>query len=270
MKLETVIKGELTKWPYTHPSMPSNVTVDFYGADSIELYNRNLKYTNDWLYSSSPVKYNFNKQCLRMNKDLKQVNDNYIYFSGTSFCMGLGINETDRYSDLIADKLNLDLINCSGPTYSIKAQFISFTNFLNSGYTLPKIFVIEYPPSYAYTFYNKDNYLFYYTKNIPEEHNNHLEAYNNLLETDFFIQEANIYRESIIATCKQLNIKYAEVSFHKNDIFAKDLPLVDIDTNKKDINYCYARDLRVSNGIYSGHPGIGIHKLASDIILKQL
>lgn len=270
MKLETVIKGELRKWPYTHPSMPSNTQLDYYGADSIELYNRNVRYTDNWIYKDTPIKYHFNKQSLRMNKDLEHVDDDYIYFSGTSFCMGVGINEHDRFSELVSDNLKLDLINCAGPTYTIKAQFISFTNFLNSGYKLPKIFVIEYPPSFAYTFYNEDNYLFYYTKNIPDGHNNHLTAYNNLLETDYYIQEANIYRESIIATCKRLGIKLAEVSFHKNDIFTKDFPVIDTDTNKDDINYCYARDLRVSNGIYSGHPGIGIHKLASNTILKQL
>ena len=143
MKLETVIRGELTKWPYVHPSMPSNISLNFYGADSEQLYKRNLKYNVDWMYQTTSVTYNFNKQSLRMKKNLEDVEDDYIYFSGTSFGMGLGINESNRFSDLVSNKLNMDFINCAGPTYTIKAQFISFTNLLNSGYKLPKIFVIE-------------------------------------------------------------------------------------------------------------------------------
>ena len=270
MKLETIIKGELTEWPYTHPSMPSDTLLKFYGADSEQLYQRNLKYNLNWMYRDIEIEYHFNKQSLRMCKDIDEVEDDYIYFSGTSFSMGVGIRESDRFSDIISKQIDMDFINCAGPSYTIKAQFISFTNFLNSGYKLPKIFVIEYPPSHAYTYYNNDSYLFYYSKNIPNDRPNHLEAYNNLLNTDHYTNEAQIYRQSLIGICKRLKIKFIELSFHKSDKFATNLPIVDIDTNKNDINYCYARDLRVSDGEYSGHPGIGIHLLASDIILKQI
>lgn len=270
MKLETQFKGDLRHWPYTHPSMPSDTYLDYYGTDNQQLYERNLKYNLDWIYVDKKVKYYFNKQNLRMDKNLEQVDNDYIYFSGTSYTMGIGINTEDRYSERVSHILNKDFINCSGPTYSIKAQFISFTNFLNTGYKLPKIFVIEYPPSYAYTYYNEEHFLFYYTKNIPEQHNNYLTAYKELLNTDYYVNEALIYRDNIMGTCKRLGIKYCEISFHKQDIFSKYLHTVDTDTNSDDINYCYGRDLRVDNGHYSGHPGIGIHKLASDAILNQL
>lgn len=270
MKLETIIPGKLNAWPYTHPSMPSNTVIDYYGVDSEHLYQRNLKYNLNWIYKDKKIKYHFNKQCLRMSKDLNEVDDDYIYFSGTSFCMGIGVDESDRFSEIISKNQGLDLINCSGPSYSIKAQFISFTNFINSGFKLPKIFVIEYPPSFAYTFYDADKYLFYYTKNIPEDREKYLTAYKNLLDTDYFINESKIYRENILGICKRLGIKFAEISFHKSDKFAEELPVVDTETNNNDINFCYGRDLRISDGNYSGHPGIGIHKLASEIILSQL
>ena len=270
MKLETIIRAELSTWPYIHPVMLTDTSVNFFGADSELLFSRNLRNTPNWIYKEKPITYNFNKQSLRMAKDLDNVNDDYIYFSGTSFCMGVGLNESDRFSELVSTALNLDLINHSAPTFSIKAQFISFANFLNTNYKLPKVLVVEYPPVTAHTFYSKDQFLYYYRSKETPNSPHHTNAYQELLNTDYFLTEANQYRTNFMGICKRLNIKYCEISFHKDEEFAKHLPIVDIETNKEDINFCFARDLRISDGHYSGHPGIGIHKLASDIILKQL
>jgi hypothetical protein len=271
--LETTIERDIDVWPYIHSSMPKSSRLEFYGADSQELYNRNLKYLpTDWRYTNQKIEYNFNNLNLRMRKDIDEVEDRYILFSGTSFGMGVGIDENDRFSEQVSIKLGKDFINCCGPSFTIKAQAISFFNFLKSGLNLPKIFVIEYPPSYAYTYYSDNSFLFYYSKNIPNGNSNHLAAYKHLLETDFFLQESNLYRTMIKSTCFRLGIKFVELSFHKTDnfIISNNISIVDTEDNNTDINYCYARDLRQHQGQYAGHPGVGIHTAASNLILNSL
>lgn len=272
-KLETKIERDIGTWPFIHPSMPRLKKLNFYGADSEDLYNRNLKYLpSDWIYTNQNIEYNFNSLNLRMRKDIRDVADQYILFSGTSFGMGVGINEDDRFSEQVSIQLDKDFINCCGPSFTIKAQSISFFNFLNTGLLLPKIFVIEYPPSYAYTYYSDNSFLFYYSKNIPEGNANHLAAYRHLLETDFFLQESNLYRSMIKNTCTRLGIKFIELSFHKDDNFvtSNNIGTIHIKSNSGDINYCYARDIRHHEGQYAGHPGIGLHKEASTLILNSL
>ena len=132
-KLETVINFDSTSWPYTHSTMPRNIIKDFYGPDTNELFFRNLRYLpDDWIYRSDKVLYNFNDAGLRMNKNISDVNEEFIYFSGTSFTMGIGIAEEKRFGEIVSKETKLDLINYAGPTYSIKLQVLSFFNAVNT------------------------------------------------------------------------------------------------------------------------------------------
>jgi len=274
-KLETTVIEEIDVWPYTHTSMIKNQRLDYYGTDNLEIYNRNLKYCKeDWIFLNTPVSYNFNKQGLRMPKDIELVNDNYILFSGTSNAMGIGIPELYRYSENISKNLKLDFINFAGPTFTTKIQIISFFNLLKTNLNLPKILIFEYPPHDAYTYYSDDSFIMSYVKHMPSKtkYKNHIDAYNNLLNTDFFIKESEIYRNMLIGTCKRLKIKLIELSFHKNDLFSsnKDILTIDIDSNKNDVNYCYGRDLRIYDKEYTAHPGIGIHSETTKKVLDLL
>lgn len=271
-KLDVVIPFELDGWPYHHPSMATSKILNYYGTDTEPLYQRNLKYLPDnWKYREEIVSYNFNSNGLRMKQELSTIKD-YVLFSGTSYTFGLGINESDRFSDIVGNTLNLDFVNFAGPTYSIKMQVISFFNLLKSNFHLPSVLVIEYPPTCAYTWYEDGNFLFTYSKHLPSEYKKHVDAHTGLLETEFHLQEANMFRNMLIGTCKRLGIKLVEVSLFKNEQFAKDnnLLIIDTDTNHNDINFCYGRDLRIQPNFRSGHPGSGIHRLTADTILTLL
>lgn len=271
-KLDVVIPFNLDAWPYHHPSMPMGQALDYYGTDTKPLYQRNLKYLpNNWKYRDEVVSYNFNSSGLRMQQELDTIKD-YILFSGTSYTFGLGINEADRFSNIISNKLNLDFINFAGPTYSVKMQVISFFNLLKSNFILPSVMVIEYPPTCAYTWYENGNFLFTYSKHLPTDYKKHVDAHTSLLATEFHLQEANMFRNMLIGTCKRLGIKLLEVSLFKNEQFAKDnnLLTIDTDTNSDDINFCYGRDIRIQPNFQSGHPGAGIHNLTANELLKLL
>lgn len=269
--LNTVVELPLTHFPYRHESMVPNTVTKFYGTDSEQIFERNLKNRTNWIYSTKEITYHFNSDGLRMNKNLEDVDDDYILFSGTSYTFGIGLADEDRFSNSVAKELNLDFINCSGATYSTKTQIINFFNLINS-YKLPKILVIEYPPASAYTFYVDNKFILCYGKHMPTQYSDYINLYNSMNNLDFFIQESIMYQHMLHSICKKLNIKLIEITFDKSDIFTTtNVPnFIDINTNTGDINFCYARDYRLMNDSYTGHPGIGIHNITREIILKNL
>jgi len=270
-KLETVIKFDLQSWPYLHSSMSPDTFLEFYGPDREDVFSRNLKYMpDDWYYRHKKITYEFNNVGLRMEKDITDLERNFVYFSGTSYSMGIGLSVEDRLSELTAKKLSLDFINSAGPTFTIKTQVLSFFNYLKTN-PYPSVLVIEYPPSHAYTFFNNQSAIMYYSKHIPDTQFNKL--YDEMKKTTFFIDESNFYRNMLQVLCKQSKIKLIEMSFHPDDKFVEDSNIIVIDPDEIDrnnINERFARDLLIQNGTYSAHPGVGVHKLASEKIIQQL
>lgn len=269
-KLETIVTYNYNQWPYVHSSMPKSCTNLFYGPDNEKLYTKNLKtFDNSWMYFETPVEYNFNSLGLRMRDEIDTVDKNFVYFSGTSFTMGIGINEYNRFSELVSKNLSLGMINYAGPTYSIKLQVLSFFNFIKK-YNKPKILIMEYPPSIGYTFFEKESAITYYSKHTPDTH--YSRPYNDLLQTEFLKHESLIYRNMLQVLCNKCNIKLIEISFNKNDPFvSNDMIIIDQNIIENDnINLRFGRDVFKQNGYYSGHPGIGIHKYVATEILKKL
>jgi hypothetical protein len=270
-KIDTVITSDLTSWPFVHTSVEYNKTVKFYGPDNEKLYERNSRERSfDWIYHTEDVEYNFNKQGLRMKKDIEHVEEKYIMFSGASFTSGIGIREDRRFSELVSSRLGLDFINFSGPLYSIKLQALSFFNFLKTGFILPKILVLEYPPCTGQFFYSNGNFLLYSPDKSADrnQYPNYYSAYKKLSDTDHFVQESIIWQHIITTTCLKLGIKLIEVSFWHDDPFVQNqsISAVNLESNKEDINYCFGRDYLLGNG----HPGIGLHKEMSDVIINLL
>lgn len=271
--LNTVTDLPLDLFPYKHESMIPNQICDFYATDSEQLFERNLKNRTNWIYSEKKINYHFNSAGLRMKKNIEDVDDDYIFFSGTSYSMGIGVSEEDRFSNTLSNELKLDFINCAGATYSSKIQVINFFNLLNKGYKLPKILVIEYPPCIGYTFYTDNKFVTCYGKHLPNnKYITEIELYHKMRETDFYYQEANIYQHMLTCVCKRLGVKLIEISFEKDDLFAQRniQTIIDLNTNSNDINFCYGRDIRLLDNNYTGHPGIGIHKLTHNKILESI
>jgi hypothetical protein len=269
-KLDTNIKFNMSSWPYIHSSMVPNSTPMFYGTDSEQLYNRNLKYApQDWIYRDKKVEYTFNNYGLRMPENITTEGKS-IYFSGTSHTMGIGVSEQDRFSDIVSKETKLDYINYAGPTYSIKLQILSFFNFLKT-YDAPKVLVIEYAPSSGYTFFNNSQAIVYYSKHLSNtEYNN---SYKELKETAFFENEAKIYQSMLQVLCKKNNIKLIELTLHPDDPFAfNNMFSYDLNNDIKtnNISLKYGRDVVKRDGEYSGHPGIQAHRDIAEHILKEL
>lgn len=269
-KLNTIIDFNLTSWPYIHDTMIPNQKLNFYGPDKFELYERNKKYQpNDWLYFKEEIVYNFNSIGLRMKKNIDNVNQKFMYFSGTSFTMGIGVNEEYRFSDLISKELSLDFINYSGATFTNKIQVLSFFNFLKTHHP-PKILVIEYAPSKAYTFFKNNKAISYFSKHIPNTEYN--EIYEEFLNNKFLENESFFYRNLLCVLCQQCNIKLIEISLNHDDLFVQntDIEIINVNNfNHFDTNQRFARDLIKIDNDFSAHPGIGIHQYISNKILTK-
>jgi hypothetical protein len=274
-EFEVAVDFPLDHWPYLHPNMKKNATTFFLGSDSEELFEHNSKLlSDDWMYKHTPVEYRFNSDGLRMDKNISEVVQNdYFLFSGTSFGMGLGINLEDTIPYKISKKINMDFVNFTGTTFSNKLQTLSFFNFLKSDLPLPKVLIMDWAPIKAYSFMSENKMLYYCGKHLAKEYSEHYKAFKILKETDAFLIESTINRNMVMATCKRLGIKYVEISLWKDEFtFKNNLPLIDVDIKKDDINYTYGRDIRIDDtGVYHmGHPGVGIHNAAAEKILESL
>ena len=271
-RLNTVQLFTYDIWPYTHESMIPGQQ-EFYGPDKKELYQRNIKYMpEDWKYHYLPVEYNFNSHGLRMSKELDNLSDNVIYVSGTSYAMGIGIPEEERFSDVIANNLKYDYINYAGPTFSIKLQVYTFFNYVQR-FKIPKICIFEYPPSDGYTFFEQSKSLTFYRKHLASDYPDHLSLYENMLKNDVLLNEAICYSNMLRIFCKKLNCKLIEISYHPNDRFVQNNGVKSIDINQLklyNINDRYARDIMKQNESISAHPGTGVHSATANEILKNL
>lgn len=272
--VDTVIPMPLDYWPFKHSSLPNGEIWNFYGSDGEQLFEKNnQELPEDWIYHNTPVIYNFNSLGLRMKKEVEEVTSDYIYFGGSSFTLGCGLNEEDRFSEHVSTALGLDFINFSGPCYGIKLQTINFFNFLRTGKHLPKILVVEHFQD-AYNFYSQDNYLLYKSKfkASSEQWPHHFAAHAELMKTDFLIQESTMYVNILKSACERLGIKFLEMSFYNDDpvVLANNIPSVDRLKNKDDLSYCFSRDVFNTGNEYTGHGGIGVNKDMTELLLKLI
>lgn len=273
-------KHPLDQWPILHPSIPKSSSLKFWGTDSKELFEKNLKEApEDWIYRNINVTYNFNSHGLRQKKELSEIKqNNYIFSTGGCINLGVGIREEDRYADIVSKELKMDLITWGSPLGCLKYQTINLMNMIKLSLELPKL-VIAYHAPYANTIFRSQDEFLLYTEDIlcadPEKFPHHLAAYKELLKTDYGIQEGYLWRHIMKTTCEKLNIKFIDVSFFADDPFSIEAGILSIDIykNLQDINYTWARDYRseaVNGTPYASHAGVGLHKEMADIILKNV
>ena len=266
----TGMKFDHAYWPIVHTSMTSSTRMEFYGTDNQEDYLKNLEIQPlDWIYRNKNISYNFNSQGLRMDKDLKDVSDQYFIAFGCSHTLGVGIPEIETWPALLSSMTGIDYINAGIAGYSVKLAAINFFNMLATNKILPKAVAFAWPSSIRTCFYENGEFLFCLPRFTPEEFPKIEDVYKKILQTDILENEAVFYRNMVRSTCQRLNIKYAEISFDDRDNFAVSLDIPIIESDDKDINYYYARDLRpYANGEIFGHVGLGLHKMAAEKILE--
>jgi hypothetical protein len=264
------MKFDHDHWPIVHVSMEADSHMEFYGTDTQEDFLNNLRtQPEDWIYKNKNISYDFNSDGLRMNKNLEELDSEYFIAFGCSHTLGVGIAESETWPALLSSITGIDYINAGVAGSSIKLAAINFFNMLSKNNTLPRAVAFAWPSSIRTCFYENGEFLFCLPRFTPEEFPKIDDAYKKMLQTDILKNEAVFYRNMVMSTCKRLNITYAEISFDDRDDFALSLDVPIIESDNKDINYYYARDLRsYDNGELFGHIGIGLHMMAAKKILE--
>jgi hypothetical protein len=279
-----------TAWPIVHSSMKPGSSTLFYGTDNADDFKINqTRLPSEWMYNTTDISYNFNSAGLRMDKEISDVNSNYLIAFGCSHTLGVGVALKDSWPYLMAQELNMDYINSAVSGSSIKLNVINFFNMLSTVKELPKIVAIAWPSSVRYTWYSKEQFLFYLPRYATDkvEFKLQTQAYNDMLMTDLLTTESIFYRNMLKTTCNRLGIKFCETSFDPvcefvstlNITLADNSPLLKlIDScyysNSIDVEYLnnyFARDVRdLDNNCIFGHVGIKQHLNAKNILMEQL
>lgn len=263
-------------WPIVHSSMKPNNILEFYGTDNEVDFNENLKTLSpSWVYRSKPISYKFNNIGLRMDKEISDVNDEYIITFGCSHSVGVGVSNEDIWPYIVANKLGIDYINSAVSGSSIKLNTINFFNMLNHLGKIPKAAIFSWPSSVRYCFYSNDQFLFYLPRFITDDKmfKYQTESYKNLLMTDFNYTESIFYRNMVKTTCLKLGIQYIEFGFDNMDDFSikQNIKIINPSLNSMSFDNYYARDVRkYTDNTYFSHVGSGLHLLAAEYILEKI
>jgi hypothetical protein len=279
-----------TEWPIVHSSMKLGLS-KFYGTDNLDDFEINKsRLPSGWMYNTTDISYNFNSNGLRMDKEILDVDSNYLIAFGCSHTLGVGVALKDSWPYLMAQELNMDYINSAVSGSSIKLNVINFFNMLNTVKELPKIVAIAWPSSVRYTWYSKEQFLFYLPRRGTDkpEFKLQTQAYNDMLMTDLLTTESIFYRNMLKTTCNRLGIKVCETSFDLHCKFASSLtipvadnsPLLKLtdlcyhnnnNINVEYLNNYFARDVRdLENNYIFGHVGIMQHLTAKNILMEQI
>jgi hypothetical protein len=252
--------------------MKPNAVEEFYGTDTREDFLINIKRLPvDWPYHTKQIGYRFNNHGLRMDKELDQIDDDYLVAFGCSHTVGVGVALEDTWPFLLSKDLQIDYINSSTSGSSIKLNCINFFNMLSNVNLLPRVVAFAWPSSVRNVTYSNNEFLFYLPRFTTDDkkYKYHVQAYEKMLMTDILTYDSIFYRNMVKNTCERLNIKYCEITFDERCEFAKKLN-INLASLPKTLN-TMARDVRdKADGSYFAHVGVNTHYLAAELLLKQL
>lgn len=208
----------------------ANQTLSWLPMDTEERYQLHLKThyeqlrENGWIDNSFDYRFNsYGFRCQEFN------NVDNMMFLGCSLTVGIGIPEKNRWTDIIANKLNLRCFNLGIGGSSSDTAFRLFYGWIDK--LKPKIVVFARPPGIrfeivlpekieAFNVYYSMNDREFMEKWISDETNNHMNFLKNKLSIEYI--------------CKQKNIKFVflEHPIHARQDLGRDLSHPGIISNK--------------------------------------
>lgn len=262
------IDYSLSNWPIAKLPIDTNQSLDFIFLDSKEQYSKNLNLLpKDWRFRDLKFNYRFNSSNLRMEKELIDVDDNFILFIGCSHTVGVGLPLEETYPYLTSKKLGIDYVNAGAPGASIKFTFLNLFYALKY-FRRPKIIVVSWPSYGRYSlFKNKAEFIL---PNYEIKNNKTKSLYQEMIYSDFLYDEANLYRKLTVDLCEHFNIQLIEFTFYNLDCFVSNNNIFTVDCEEKNLNQYYARDILHVQDYFISHPGLSLHNIATDFIVNQL
>ena len=212
----------------------SNKTVYWLPMDTEERYTENLKNNYHKLkkygWLDKPIEYTFNSHGFRCAEFKQEPN---IVFIGCSLTIGIGIHAANRWTDIVANHLNLTCYNLGIGGSSSDTAFRMLSGWIDK--LNPSIVVFKRPPGTRFELVFQDKI---YNLTIHSDYNKFINYFIMYYAKDGINAELN-YQKNLLAIksiCNDRNIKL----------------FVDNDISMTGEYIDYARDL--------AHPGI-IHNL---------
>jgi hypothetical protein len=256
-----------------------NIEFEWLFGDSEEHYNRNLKNPEkhkllknlDWL--DTKISYKFNNYGFRtrdITHDLK--NSDVLMAFGCSHTFGEGIHESNRFSNILAEQLNLTCLNMGVCGASFDTVFRLASHWIP--YIKPKIVIILEPDPARkeiikpLNIYNNSkepiNLLMHkFTKEALSTYPElkvELEGYKKFYD-DWVLNEENTY----YATLKN---RYAiELICMQNNVKLYYLTVIDTIFNENNVIWS---DARPSLGRDLLHPGKEVNKTLADMFYEKI
>lgn len=232
-------------WGHHH-----NSTLDFYEIpiDSPSAYKGNLeRLPGDWEYRTKSVNYKYNSAGHR-SIDLKDVQKNYLLFTGCSFTEGVGVSYDDMYSTKIANQLGKQHYNLGLGGSGVDLLVHNLIMFLTLIKIKPSAVLIQWPDFNRYLTVEQNGPELW---GIVNTASNNDKLFKLTEELSTFKNLNLYYRQILLTYLKSVRIPYHEIWFNN-------MSWVDTDKTTKLEIVDRARDLM--------HPG----SKSNDILAKQI
>lgn len=257
-------------------------TTPFSGGDTSDLYTKNRnKLGEAWYYYNTPVEYQWNKNSFRMNHEIKDTQwDTYIYFTGCSYTVGVGVELEKTFPYIVSKDINCDYVNTSVGGASVELVLQNTVDFLTECEKLPKAIVINWPEISRTSWWEDDGSIGVY---IPKYYGGGWESsYKEFIIHDLHITNRFAHiRKTMTLLCKSINVPLLEIStalafdpssdsVHDGIIpmpsYHRPIEFSDIH-ELSSMHHYWARDFGHLGG---GHPGWYHHANAAKYITKWL
>lgn len=257
-------------------------TTAFSGGDTRELYNKNKNKLGDhWYYYNTPIEYNWNTNKYRMTHEIEDTQwDNYVYFSGCSYTVGVGVELEKTFPAIVSKNANCDYVNTSIGGASVELVLHNTVDFLSKCKVLPKAIIINWPEIARTSWWEDDGSIGIY---MPKYYSGGWSAsYEEFIMHDTHITNRFAHiRKTMNLICKSMKIPLLEVStalgFAPSDdavfdgitpmpSYHKPMDFSNVD-DLKIMHHHWARDFGHLGG---GHPGWFHHENIANFTIEWL
>jgi len=102
-----------------------------------------------------PISYNFNSKGYR-TKEIEDLQKDFILTFGCSYTQGIGLAKEDMWAELLAQELNMDLLNLGVGGTGPDIIHLNTLQYTKLNYPKPKCVVVQWPQSTRKSFAYKD------------------------------------------------------------------------------------------------------------------
>lgn len=123
----------------------ANKRLKFFSTDNEDEFKKNSKkMPNNWKYHQKTIQYNFNSLGYR-TQEIKDISKPFLLATGCSYTEGVGLNTEDIWCNILANELQLDLVNIGKQGSS--PEVLQFNSLLwkANNLPLPELVVAQWP-----------------------------------------------------------------------------------------------------------------------------